>query len=349
MKKNNFITLLSLLLVSTFLTSCGNKAIWSISEPVLILKPKADQPHISEVKNTKIHTSVKSTIPNSLSFSQFKYFLGFSKEKYNLDLNLESQLHFKKQDVGLNLKVTSLCALIKNQANQLTHITHVTKIKIKKILSFVSFLPKEALNITQTSLLPKTLKCNFTFTASNKNNDQHTFRLNQKMTNIKNTNLASSHLHLDFFQAEYREKLKEKKLIVINKKPRSQFLQFTEKNLDEVYIKSLNSSDTLRLRCQNTDLNSVVNLHTLKQQKKDLFLSEFNSTKNLIRHDISKNTSCRVIQYDQFNNILKLSTLFTIHLDNITYTPAQLKPYLPTDPCDPAHPRYNYQHCQHTY
>ncbi|MBE8222218.1 MAG: hypothetical protein HAW60_05775 [Bdellovibrionales bacterium] len=325
------ITLFSLLIVVSFLTSCGDKQTWSIAEPILIINPKVKQPHINKIKNAKTQTSKKNTIPHILSFSQFKYFLDFSDKKFsNLYLNLKSQLHFQTKDVGLNLKVTSLCAFVKT--NQLTHITHITEIKVKNKLSFINFLPEEVLNITQKSLIKKDLQCNFKFTVINKDGDNHTFRLNQKMVNIINTDISLSDVSLNLFKAEYRKTLKEKKLSS-NKYLSSKFLQFKEKNLDEIYINSLNMSETLAIQCQNNELNNELSYsaNLNNKNKQHVFLSDIINTKDLKRHDVSKNTNCRVIKYDKYNNIVKISPMFLISLDNITYTKNRT---YESDPCD---------------
>ncbi|MBE8162932.1 MAG: hypothetical protein HAW63_02985 [Bdellovibrionaceae bacterium] len=340
MRRNHYFAKLSLLLMITAITSCGEKTRWSISEPVLILQPKKNQAHISAIKKNSVKTSVNTKLPYAFYFSQFKHFVNLSEGPSNhLDLQLNSQLHFQEKDLGLELKVISICAPVKKLSEPLTYITHITKIKIKNILSFINFIPKKALQITSSPLLPDFLKCDFKFTAYSSDKDQHQFKLSRKIKTTLDTNVLQGNLHLALFYSEYKEKMKE-----IELKSSTNPLSIKEQELSGIYIKPPSSPNNLKLECQNSKLNSVIKISDWKKKKKHLFLSEFNSTENIRRVDIPKKTFCRVLEYDQFYNIIKLSRLFSIELNNITYTPKQ-KRESNYGPCDVNSPRYRPESC----
>lgn len=343
MKKYHLIVLSSLLFINLALTSCGNKAVWSIAEPILILKPKADQKHISKTKNANFYTSIKTSKNEALSFSQFKYFLNYKTNKFeNLNLNLGSQLHFQEQDLDATLKVKTICSLATRHSLQTTNIEHLTQMKIQKKLSFISFLPREILNITSEQLIQNTLYCSFSFTAISKAGDTHSFTLNKTMAEMANPdgNVHTADFNFSLFSLDYRAVSKEIKL-----KKTKNAIYIKEKNLDKYYVKDFNTATVIALDCKNPELNQEIKFSSMDSKEKQIFLSDFNDIANIHRRDILKNTSCRVIQYDQFNNIIKLSTVFTIQLENITQSPKPKKKFNPLKHCPQGMTDYGNGHC----
>lgn len=292
---------LSLIVINYFLISCSEKKIWKLAEPSLVIDPIFKGNHKKTNKNTNQHTSVKNKVPYSIGVSQFKNFL-------NLHLNLNSQLHFQNKDIGLILKVTNSCAIKEFNNPKLIYITHIAKIKIKKKLSFVSFFPKEILNIYTTSL-----KCHLAFLVKTRLGDRHSFKLSQKMIEIKtlskNADINNNAITLKIFKSKYKKNAKETQILA------NPYIR--EANLDQFYIKVINKSESLQLQCNNKELNTIINLKTFNH--KHFFLSEFIEDKTINRHDINANVPCKIIKRDSLNNIIQTYE-FIISLSNITQT-----------------------------
>lgn len=309
----------SLLLISYLLSSCGEKKIWKMGEPSLVINPTFKGLHKKINKNTKQHTSIKNKVPYDIGVSQFKNFL-------DLHLNLNSQLHFQNKDIGLILKVTSVCAVQKSYEKKLIYITHVSKIKIKKKLSFISFFPEEVID-----LLGNEVACHLSFLVKNNMGDRHNFKLSHKMIKIqrfsKNIDVENNAINLKIFKSEYKKNAKEQQIRLETKKKKTiYFFGFQEKNLDKFYIKVLDKTESLSLSCANKELNTTVKLKTFNH--KHFFISEFIENKKINRHDISASTLCNIIKRDHLNNIIESSSLFTISLSNITKTPPPRQPYI---------------------
>lgn len=318
MKKYNIIIALSLLLISSLTTSCSDKEPWGISEPIIAINPtfeKLTNTDLAKVTNHDFKT-YKTKYNNKIVISKLR------KAK----LNLHSEMHFQPQDFGLILRVNSSCLYAKTTNNQETFKTKdiledSIDIKIQKNIPFLSLVPVSLLDFHNKAMLGKKIICDFDFKAENNKGDIHTFKL-KKATFASQTHTKQSISNLTsnikiFLKSELTNE---------NSQYKSQLNQenkiFNEHDLAYLYFEDVYKTKIVELYCKNKELNHSINISDNNLKK--LRLSYFD-IQNKNHHDVKKTSLCRIIQYDEFSNIKKLSPLFTIDLESITSTPGPVK------------------------